>query len=598
MMFALRTRAVAVARPLGACARSLARARADSPPRRGGPRRGGVRRRWRTVATAAADASEDSASPEPTPAGVILLFGYHPDEVPPLAELVGALAQEMDAGELAVARVAGDALGVTAEFLLDGAEMDARAETDETDDSTGDSEDAFSQNKKRLPPATRCVLLRGEPAKALMPDLKLEMVDAGFAPAVFGAFTAAHAFAPLGAVAGAVVAAHERYWDLGAVANDDDVFETAATAWPGEEAWSPTRDPVCVMSCEMDAARVPDPPAFPFACAGDEDDTETEIRVDSSAVVVLDGVVGEPLRAALMDAFTEPGWPHATATGPPPGKWVRETNDGVGALPSGGASPSGSAEDSARDRDFPNSWGLSATALAAVARSPSVRTVLARVGALYPEYAVRFMPADALEPEGAPGAMSDLFGNGNDARQGNDGDGDVGCKRIATVVGNAAVKDDSFQWHLDMDPACLHPSAPLAERFGLYVNRSRARPLFVSALVYLNGPEPWTPEKDAETLVLDPGTGTGVFIRPAPGRVLLMDQDATHRVSPPSRSTDTPRYSAVFKLCFYPKDTETRPSLTREEWGAPIRFGTAGGRRAGAGMLGGGEESEEAYVPG
>ena len=592
-MFALRTRTVAVARPLGARARSLARARAVPPRRRGAPRR-------RRVASAAADAFEDDASAEPPPAGVILLFGFHPDEVAPLAELVGELAREMNAGELAVARVAGDALGVTAEFLLDGAEMD------EPQPPTNDTDETPSETSK-LPPATRCVLLRGEPAKALMPDLKLEMTEAGFEPAVFGAFTPAHAFAPLGAVAGAVVAAHERYWDLGAVANDDDASSSScvSTAWPGEEAWSPTRDPVCVMSCAMDAARVPDPPAFPYAGSGsgsgsrgDEEKNEPTSRTDSSAVVVLDGVVGEPLRAALLDAFTEPGWPHATATGPPPGKWVRETNDGVGALPDGSvrrdSDSSLSGKESARDRDPPNSWGLSATALASVARSPSVQTVLARVGALYPEYVVRFMPADALEPEGVPGAMSALFGNGND--DAGDGDGDEGGNRIATVVGNAAVKDDSFKWHLDMDPGSLHPSAPFAERFGRYVNRSRARPLFVSALVYLNGPEPWTPEKDAETLVLDPGTGTGIFVRPAPGRVLLMDQDATHRVSPPSRTTDVPRYSAVFKLCFYPKDAETRPSLTRKEWGEPVRFGTAGGRRAGAGMVGGCEETEEEYA--
>ena len=63
---------------------------------------------------------------------MILLFGFHPDEVAPLAELVGELAREMDAGELAVARVAGDALGVTAEFLLDGAEMD-EPPTNDTD---------------------------------------------------------------------------------------------------------------------------------------------------------------------------------------------------------------------------------------------------------------------------------------------------------------------------------------------------------------------------------------------------------------------------------------------------------------------------------
>jgi probable phosphoglycerate mutase len=503
---------------------------------------------------------------------VILLVGFHPVEVPPLADLVGALAQEMDAGELAVARVAGDALGVSAEFLLDGADV---AEDETT---------PFA-----LPPAARCVLLRGDPAMALMPDLKLEMVESGFEPAVFGVFVPAHAGKPLGAVAAAVVAAHERYWDLGAEAKDDS-FRVSATSWPGEEAWSPVSpDITCAMSAVIDAAQVPDPPAFPHAAkddargtgtAGDERvdrNPATGTRRDASAVLVLDGVVGESLRSALLEAITEKDWPHASASGPPPGKWTRDTADGV------------------NDED-PNaipkkSWGLSSDALERVQKSAPVLCAVARIGALYPEYAVRFMPADSLEPEGIPGGMSSLFGNGND----DDGGGGGAHTRIATVVGNAAVREDQFEWHLDMDPDALSPSSPFAERFGRYVNRSHARPLFVSALVYLNGPPEtaWTPDKDAETLVLDPGTGTGIFIRPAPGRVLLMDQDALHRVSPPSKTTEVPRYSLVFKLCFYPKDPATRPSLLREEWGKPIEFGTAGGRRAGRGIVGGCEESEE-----
>ena len=125
------------------------------------------------------------------------------------------------------------------------------------------------------------------------------------------------------------------------------------------------------------------------------------------------------------------------------------------------------------------------------------------------------MPADALEPDGIPGGMG-------------------GGSRITTAVGNAAVYGDDFKWHIDMDPCALSPSSPFAERYGLYVNRSAGRPLFVSALVYLNGPG-WTPDMNAETLVLDPGTGTGVFIRPAPGRV------------PPPR----PAVSVLFSLfCF------------------------------------------------
>jgi probable phosphoglycerate mutase len=124
--------------------------------------------------------------------------------------------------------------------------------------------------------------------------------------------------------------------------------------------------------------------------------------------------------------------------------------------------------------------------------------------------------------------------------------------------------------------AALPPSSPFAERYGTYVNRSVGRPLFVSALVYLNAAG-WTADMNAETLVLDPGTGTGVFVRPTPGRVLLMDQDALHRVSTPSQGAGVPRYSLVLKLCFYPKHPEARPRLSRPEWGRPVNFGTARG---------------------
>ena len=117
----------------------------------------------------------------------------------------------------------------------------------------------------------------------------------------------------------------------------------------------------------------------------------------------------------------------------------------------------------------PTSWGLTETALEEIAESAPVRAFLARVGALYPEYHVRTMPADALEPDGIPGAMSA-------ARDG-------GESRVAVAVANAAVHGDDFKWHLDMDPADLDPASPFAERYGVYVNRAKARPLFVSALV-------------------------------------------------------------------------------------------------------------------
>ncbi len=54
------------------------------------------------------------------------------------------------------------------------------------------------------------------------------------------------------------------------------------------------------------------------------------------------------------------------------------------------------------------------------------------------------------------------------------------------------------------------------------MNLQPGKPLFVSVLVYLNAS--WPMEHDAETLAVDIDTDTGVFVRPKPGRIVLMDQ--------------------------------------------------------------------------
>jgi len=99
--------------------------------------------------------------------------------------------------------------------------------------------------------------------------------------------------------------------------------------------------------------------------------------------------------------------------------------------------------------------------------------------------------------------------------------------------------------------------------------------------------------------------------------VVLMDQDIVHRISAPSKTAPGPRYSLVWKLVFWPRDAPAAVSaaaaggggggggvssssdggggaglmsdgapevwgLTRPEWGAPQRIGSAaagGGRR-------------------
>eukprot|EP00227_Mantoniella_beaufortii_P018892 CAMPEP_0197599142 /NCGR_PEP_ID=MMETSP1326-20131121/30752_1 /TAXON_ID=1155430 /ORGANISM="Genus nov. species nov., Strain RCC2288" /LENGTH=195 /DNA_ID=CAMNT_0043166055 /DNA_START=194 /DNA_END=778 /DNA_ORIENTATION=+ len=153
------------------------------------------------AAFAAADAAADD---EEDADAVVLLVGFYEDEVEAMAELVGALAEELEVGqEINVARVTGEDLALSAETLLgiDGAGKGAS------------SPSSPSSTLLPLPPAARCVLLRGAAARELMPDLRLEMYDAGFAPAVFGTFTPSHANRPVSHVAAAVIRAHERYWD-------------------------------------------------------------------------------------------------------------------------------------------------------------------------------------------------------------------------------------------------------------------------------------------------------------------------------------------------------------------------------------------------
>ena len=325
---------------------------------------------------------------------------------------------------------------------------DAAGSLTPDDDDDDDDADSLPPLSNILPPAARCVLLRGDGAKALMPHLRWEMQSAGFEPAIFGAFTANNQDATIAKVASNVVEAHERHWRLsGDPGSDANVQEPTSpyaetpsskalwatnTAWEGEEAWSPA-SAVPVLNVVTDAATVPDPPPFGV---GDY------FREDATAIVALDGVVGESLRGALLDAVTEPGWDHANAASPPTPKWDRSMTDGINGK---------TEEDSEEDpeeiliglqsgsygtfRPAPGSWGLTESALADVVSHPATATFLSRIAALYPDYHVRTMPADALEPDGVPGTSPGSSG-----------------RRIATAVANAAVYGDDFKWHLDADP--------------------------------------------------------------------------------------------------------------------------------------------------
>ena len=97
-------------------------------------------------------------------------------------------------------------------------------------------------------------------------------------------------------------------------------------------------------------------------------------------------------------------------------------------------------------------------------------------------------------------------------------------------------------------------------------------------IVYLN--ERWKPSWDAETLFLDRHAQVGAIVRPRPGRVVLMDQDVTHRVSPPSDVARRPRYSLVWKLAVTPRRVGGSTSFAKPEWGTPSPLGSAARLRA------------------
>ena len=67
-------------------------------------------------------------------------------------------------------------------------------------------------------------------------------------------------------------------------------------------------------------------------------------------------------------------------------------------------------------------------------------------------------------------------------------------------------------------------------------------------------------------------------VAPRPGRCVLLDQDALHRVTAPSAAAPAPRYSLVLKLLLTPADGAATPPLAP---GAPEPAGSARDAAAG-----------------
>jgi len=203
-------------------------------------------------------------------------------------------------------------------------------------------------------------------------------------------------------------------------------------------SWDPFSVSVA-MNLELDGAYVK------TRVCGVESDEE---RWDTGRVCVLDNFFGEKERVELLQQITAPDF--NVSAPPPDAKWERSLSDQPG---------------------LPQTLGLKCDVLHDLCEMPSraVLEIQSRLTRLYPEYIVSRMPEAVLGDEFTP------------------------------LVANAPITGDHFSWHIDADPNMLPPS-PWRDRHGPYINREPAKPLFVSALLYLN-PD-WPEEWDAETLFL------------------------------------------------------------------------------------------------
>mmetsp|Transcript_11050 Transcript_11050/g.27900 ORF Transcript_11050/g.27900 Transcript_11050/m.27900 type:complete len:344 (+) Transcript_11050:177-1208(+) len=282
--------------------------------------------------------------------------------------------------------------------------------------------------------------------------------------------------------------------------------------------WLPSEAKVA-LNVVMDAAIIEAPPP-------------ENARISYSHVVVIDNFFDEEQRQQLQDAITHSGWDHRQ--GPPEDKWERRTCDGA---------------------NLPPTWGLKTSVLDSLASGDvdAVTEIQSRLCMLYPEYDIVHLPSEAMQAHGL----------GNSPPSSPSQPPQSGSSRMfdcCSILANAAVVGDAFQWHIDADPAAMPPSTWTAT-FGDYCNGEPGKPLLVSLLLYLN--DTWPRHFDAETLFLDCSEDVGILVRPKPYRAVLMDQDVLHRLSAPSLQAGLPRYSLVWKLAFVPKKPGQKCCLSR-----------------------------------
>jgi hypothetical protein len=297
-------------------------------------------------------------------------------------------------------------------------------------------------------------------------------------------------------------------------------------------------------------------------------------RISFSHLIVLDGLVDDVVRNQLQkilissdsgDNDTKDGVRHL-----PPEKWERKTADMAGAAPTWGLQhhvlqtllgAGGGGGESSSSLKVPD----------------AVLEVQSRLVKLYPEYRIAYLPSQTIQTHQQQQDDLDLeFKNlkkSKRVRVNSEEPTSSGAVDCSAILANAAAEGDTFRYHVDADPTSFPPSS-WTERFGEYFNGEPGKPLLVTLLVYLD--DRWRRDFGGETLFLDGATDTGVFVRPRPGRAILMEQDVVHKVNPPSSLAEGRlRLSLVWKLAFIPRHSGEAVKLSRREWGPPTSFGSA-----------------------
>lgn len=222
----------------------------------------------------------------------------------------------------------------------------------------------------------------------------------------------------------------------------------------------------------------------------------------------------------------------------PPELWSRRTADAAGG---------------------PGTWGGRAALLDELleGRRACLRTLGRRLAGLFPDYLVAHLPTETLAPATPAGGG--------------------GRSSLHPFVVNAAMAGDSYAWHVDADPTSFDRSSAWCRAFGDYVNGEPGLPLLASLVLY---PNPrWEPGWGGDTHLLDADAACGALVAPRPGRALLMDQDALHRVSAPLASAGgRPRLSVVWKLALVPREGRAARAphdIFRPDWDPPALVGSA-----------------------